>query len=133
MNTLAEITRKERTLRRARLVRLVRQFPEAAAVAVTRRHVSFEVSGRRFGWLLDDHHGDKRLALNCRAPAGASQMLTTVDPARFFIPKFVGHRGWVGAWLDLEEVDWTSIEALVDDAYRLCAPRALLRRIWETS
>jgi hypothetical protein len=133
MDTLTEISRKERTLRRARLVRLVKQLPEATAVAVTRRHSSLEVCNRRFGWLLDDHHGDKRLALNCRVLAGASQELVSADPTRFFIPKFSGHRGWVGTWLDLDEVDWTAIEALVEDAYRLTAPRTLLRRIWETS
>lgn len=30
-------------------------------------HLGFTVRGRRFGWLLVDHHGDGRLALVLRA------------------------------------------------------------------
>lgn len=131
MDTLIEITRRERAARRARLVRFVRQLPEATTVAFSRRHFSLEVCGRRFGWLLDDHHGDNRLALNCRAPAGASRALVLASPETFHIPKFLGHRGWVGAWLDLPEIDWAVVEAVLDDAYRLTAPRTLLRRLWE--
>jgi hypothetical protein len=37
----------------------------------------------------------------------------------------------VGAWLDLDEVAWTAVDAVLDDAYRLVAPRSLLRRLWE--
>ncbi|MGH9657271.1 MAG: MmcQ/YjbR family DNA-binding protein [Bryobacteraceae bacterium] len=107
-------------------------LPEAAANIVEgQRHLSLEVRGRRFAWLLDNHHGDKRLALNCRAPAGDSRMLAAAKPETFYVPKYLGHRGWVGIWLDLEEVDWPAVEAVLSDAYRLAAPRTLLRRIWE--
>jgi len=125
------ITRRERAARRARLVRVVNRLPEATATTVSGRHMSLEVRGRRFGWLLDNHHGDQRLALNCRAAAGASRMLVSASPELFHIPKYLGHRGWVGAWLDIDEVDWTAVDAVLDDAYRLTAPRSLLRRLWE--
>ena len=130
--SVAAITPRERVARRARVVAIVDSLPEANANAVEgQRHVSLEVRGRRFGWLLDNHHGDKRLALNCRAPAGATRMLASAKPETFYVPKYLGHRGWVGLWLDLEEVDWAAVEAVLSDAYRLAAPRTLLRRIWE--
>ena len=130
--SVVAITSRDRRARRARLVSIVNALPEAKANVVEgQRHLSLEVRGRRFAWLLDNHHGDKRLALNCRAPAGAGRMLVSAEPEKFYVPKYLGHRGWVGVWLDLEEVDWQAVEALVSDAYRISAPRTLLRRLWE--
>jgi hypothetical protein len=74
---------------------------------------------------LDDHHGDGRLALWCAAPAGAQAMLVDEEPDRFFIPPYVGHRGWLGVRLD-RSVDWTEIETILEDAYRCVAPKKLI-------
>lgn len=117
--------------RRARLLGLLERLPGVKAVPVNGRHLSLEVRGRRFGWLLDDHHGDQRLALHCRAPAGANRMLVTSAPLQFFLPPYLGNRGWVGAWLDLDGVDWAAVDAVLDDAYRLAAPLVLLRQLWD--
>ena len=122
----------ERETRRAKLVRLVERLPEALATPIRgQRHRSLVVRRRRFGWLLDNHHGDGRLALNLRAPSGANQQLAAASPDRFYIPRYLGHRGWVGVWLDLDEVDWRAIDAVLVDAYRMTAPRTLLPRLWE--
>lgn len=131
MELLTLMSRGERAARRARFVRLLTRLPEARAAAHG-RHLSLEVRGRRFGWLLDDHHGDKRLALTCRAPDGASRVLVSTAPEQFFIPKHFGHRGWVGAWLDLDEIDWSAVDEMLADAYRMTAPRSLVRRLWES-
>lgn len=52
---------------RKRVVALVQSLPDARAVPTGDRHLSLEVLGKRFGWFLDDHHGDGRLALNLKA------------------------------------------------------------------
>lgn len=39
-----------------------------------------------FVMLLDDHHGDGRLAIWCAAPAGDQQLLVDADPEKFFHP-----------------------------------------------
>jgi hypothetical protein len=113
-----------RAKRKARVVALVASLPQAAAVGA--QHLSLEVRGRRFGWLLDDHHGDGRLALNCRAEAGASERLLATGPERFHIPAYVGHRGWIGLWLDVASVDWPEVHRLLADAYVMTAPKRLL-------
>jgi hypothetical protein len=112
-------------------VKLLNRLPEAGTVA-NGGHLSLEVRGRRFGWLLDDHHGDRRLALTCRAPDGASRVLVSTAPKRFYIPKYLGHRVCVGIWLDLDEIDWSAVEEMLADAYRMTAPRILVRRFWES-
>ena len=41
------------------------------------------------------------------------------------MPPYVGHRGWVGVWLDVE-LDWDEVEGLVDESYRMTAPKRLV-------
>ena len=69
----------------------------------------------------DDHHGDGRLAVWCHAPAGVQELLVTEEPERFFVPAYVGHRGWVGVRLDVD-VDWDEVAGIVRDAYRMVVP-----------
>ena len=77
------------------------------------------VSGRTFVTSADHHHDD-RLAFWCAAPGGAQEVLAGSSPDRFFRPPYVGHRGWLGVYLDVP-VDWDEIAALVNDAYRVVA------------
>jgi hypothetical protein len=112
---------------RERLTKLCTSLPEVEARAD--QHVGFEVRRRRFAWFLDDHHGDGRLALNCKGPPGESTRLAEEHPDRFFIPAYLGSRGWIGLWLDTGRVDWDEVERLVVDAYRLTAPKTLRERL----
>jgi hypothetical protein len=73
----------------------------------------------------DNHHGDGRLAIWCAAPPGAQEALVASDPARFFRPPYVGPRGWLGVRLDVD-VDWPEVAAIVEDAYRVVAPKTLI-------
>ena len=41
---------------------------------------------------------------------------------RFFVPPYLGHRGWVGLRLDVE-VDWDGGAGLVEERYRMAAPK----------
>src|SRR3954470_13352503 len=64
----------------------------------------------------------------CKAPEGSQMVLVGADPDRFFVPRYVGHKGWVGVRLD-PEPDWAEIAALVRRSYRLIAPKRLSARI----
>jgi len=74
---------------------------------------------------LADHHHDDRLAFWCAAPPGAQEELVAAEPERFFRPPYVGGRGWLGVYLDVE-VDWAEIAEIVTDAYRCVAPKKLV-------
>ena len=80
--------------------------------------------------LWEDHHGDGRLAIWCPAPDGVQKDVTEREPERFFVPRYVGHRGWIGLRLDVE-VDWSEVAAVLDDAYRVAAPKTLIRELDE--
>ena len=79
-----------------------------------------------FLMLLDDHHGDGHFAIWCAALPGDQQLLVDADPAKFFVPPYVGHRGWLGVRLN-EGVDWDELAGIVEDAFASVAPRSLLR------
>jgi hypothetical protein len=123
-----KMTRKVSAERRARVVAIVKGLPEAGIVAAG-NHLSLEVRQKRFGWYLDDHHGDERLAINCKAPRGVAQQLANHAPDKFHIPKYVSHLGWVGLWLDTPQIDWTEVEAILLGAYRLAAPKKLIAEL----
>jgi hypothetical protein len=87
---------------------------------------TFFVRGKRsFLTVLTNHHGDGRFAIWCAAPEGMQGMLAEADPERFFVPPYVGHRGWVGFRLD-RELDWGELAGIVEDAYAEVAPRKLV-------
>ncbi|MEX2623006.1 MAG: MmcQ/YjbR family DNA-binding protein [Acidimicrobiia bacterium] len=75
-----------------------------------------------------DHHHDDRLAFWCAAPPGSQQSMVASDSERFFIPPYVGHRGWLGVYLDVP-VDWAEIAEIVEDAYRVIASKRLVTEL----
>lgn len=83
---------------------------------------SFKVRDKIFAM----RHGfEGRMSMWCKAPPGAQDVLVGSDAARFFVPPYVGHHGWVGVWLDGDEMDWDEIADLVRESYRMTAPKRL--------
>ena len=86
------------------------------------------VRGKKTFVMYADHHHDDRLGFWCAAPPGLQRELAAEEPARFFVPPYVGHRGWLGVRLDVD-TDWTEIGEIVTDAYRVVAPKTLVARL----
>jgi predicted DNA-binding protein (MmcQ/YjbR family) len=55
---------------------------------------------------------------------GVQEALVSEDPERFFVPRYVGGKGWVGARLDTDH-DWDELAELIEDSYRMTAPKRL--------
>lgn len=68
--------------------------------------------------------GDGRTSVWCKAPEGSQAILVEADPSTFFVPPYVGPKGWVGMRLDAGP-DWGEVEQLVRRSYALIAPRRL--------
>jgi hypothetical protein len=80
---------------------------------------------KQFVMLWPDGHHDHGFAhLWSAAPEGAQEALVA-GAGRFFVPPYVGARGWIGLRLD-GPVDWDEVEAICEDAYRTVAPPTLL-------
>lgn len=115
------------TVALGQLARICQGLPEVTTAGD--QHLALEVRGKRFAWCLDDHHGDGRLALVCKAAPGVNTALVYEDDRRFFIPAYVGPRGWIGVRLDVGPVDWDRVEQLLIDGYRLVAPKRLASQV----
>ncbi len=84
---------------------------------------SFKVRDKIFA-MHHPHQG--RSSMWCKAPSGLQGVLVENEPERFFVPPYVGKNGWVGVWLDVE-LDWSQIRDLVEDSYRMTAPKRLIK------
>jgi predicted DNA-binding protein (MmcQ/YjbR family) len=74
------------------------------------------------------HPMNERPSLWMKAPQGFQDVITNAEPERFFVPPYVGHHGWIGLWLDVEQ-DWGFVASLVEDSYRITAPKRLIKQL----
>lgn len=88
---------------------------------------SWFAGGTRQFVMYADHHHDDREAFWAAAPEGVQGRLVADEPSRYFRPPYVGGRGWVGVWVDIDDVDWSRVEVIVQDAWRLVAPPSVRR------
>jgi hypothetical protein len=114
---------RERVLGRLRTICL--GLPETSE-RLSHGAPTFFIRGKRpFVMVLTNHHGDGRFAIWCPAPTGLQQMLVEADPERFFVPPYVGHRGWLGVRLD-RGLDWDELTGIVEDAFAEVASQKLV-------
>src|SRR5436190_11318539 len=72
-----------------------------------------------------NHHGDGIFGIWAAAPPGAQEALIAADPAKYYRPAYVGHRGWIGMHLE-GKVDWDEVAGVLEDAYCTVAPAKLV-------
>lgn len=80
-------------------------------------HPTFRVNKKMFATASDD-------SMSCKADSDERPALTTRP--WFFEPPYVARHGWIG--IDFAKVDdWDEIDELLETAYRMTAPKRLLR------
>jgi predicted DNA-binding protein (MmcQ/YjbR family) len=89
---------------------------------------TFRVRGKIFAAYTINHHGDGRVALILVAPRGAQSVFTKMNPDAYFVPPYVGPKGWLGVELD-KGLGWQTIYDHVRDAYEMVAPPTLANSI----
>jgi predicted DNA-binding protein (MmcQ/YjbR family) len=81
---------------------------------------NFKVNGKTFATFTINHHGDGRVALIVHSPAGAQQLYTEMEPEHYFVPAYVGPKGWLGIELN-RGIDWLTVANRVSEAYEKVA------------
>ena len=76
---------------------------------------------------VDNHHADGRLAVWCKCTFERQRALVAADSARYFVPPYVGMRGWIGVRLDRPAADWVELAILVEEGWLSVAPPKLAR------
>ncbi|MEZ4444618.1 MAG: MmcQ/YjbR family DNA-binding protein [Polyangiaceae bacterium] len=85
--------------------------------------------GRKtFATYHDGHYDDGQEAVWIKAPEGAQEMLVASNPQRFYRPKYLGPAGWVGVRLNGES-DWEELRFLLEQGYRLVAPKRAIAKL----
>ena len=99
-------------------------YPEAAE-AEAFGSPTFQIRRRNFAMV---HKPDHRVAVWCKAPPGAQEAYIASEPDRYYRPPYLGPAGWIAAWLSPEsDPDWDEIAAIIDESYRLIAPKRLVK------
>jgi hypothetical protein len=99
-------------------------------------HASFTVRKKVFAYFLNDHHGDGIVSVCARAFPGENKKLIAAHPKKFYLPAYIGPRGWVGLRLGPlkpkeglngapSKVDWDEVRDLVTASYLQAAPKKL--------
>jgi predicted DNA-binding protein (MmcQ/YjbR family) len=100
-------------------------LPEAVRTP-SGQHADFRVRKKVFAYFLNDHHGDGIVSVCAKAPPGENTLRASCDPERFYLPAYIAPRGWVGLRLDVRALSWDEVAALVEESYRLVAPKRLV-------
>ncbi len=103
------------------LRKIIRAWPETDE-RISHGSPTFWGGKKTFASFHVDHHGDGRVALWLKLPAGAQESLVESDSESYFVPPYVGPSGWVGIRLD-RKVDWKVVASLLEEGYRSVAPR----------
>jgi len=85
----------------------------------------FRIDGRSFARFCINHHGDGRVALWLHSPPGIQRLYTELNPEAYFVPPYVGPRGWLGVELN-KGLDWAEIDSLLETSYRHFALKRML-------
>ena len=117
--------REHPTLRQ--LSKVCLSLPEAERRDLN-EHADFRVRGKVFAYFLNNHHGDGIISVCCKSALGENVDRASREPHRFYLPPYIGPRGWFGLRLDGEAVDWAEVRNLVELSYGLVAPKRLLSK-----
>jgi hypothetical protein len=123
--TLSPKQLAQSTRRRERLIKGCRTLPEVTFEVVGDGHIAFRVRKKIFAYYLYDHHGDGIIAFCCKSSLSEQRRLIRDDAESFFVPAYLGARGWIAIRLDLDDVDWETVSDLARQAFQAIAPRKL--------
>jgi predicted DNA-binding protein (MmcQ/YjbR family) len=92
-------------------------------------HAQFLVRKKTFAYFLDNHHGDRIVAVTCKGLPGDNKVLSEKQPRRYYLPADIGPRGWVALRLDIGKIDWNEVRELLLGSYLLITPRKLAEQL----
>ena len=97
-------------LRRLRLIEICESLPEVNVELAGEQHLAFRIRKKILAYYLFDHHGDGIIAFTCKSSLSEQRRLVKDDPDSFFVPAYLGSKGWVAIRLDPDEVDWETVK-----------------------
>jgi hypothetical protein len=106
------------------LVKICLALPQTSREAKG-SHSAFRVGKKIFAYYLDNHHDDGIISVCCKVLPGENRFLVESAPGRFYLPAYIGPRGWIGLRMDLATLNWTEVKELIHGSYIQVAPKKL--------
>ena len=102
--------------------RLCAAFPQTKE-KLSHGEPTFFVGEKVYVMFANNHHNDGHVAVWIPVPAGLQATLLKTEPHKFFMPPYVGVRGWIG--IELDAISDEELSAHISGAWRLIAPKNL--------
>ena len=103
-----------------RVRRICMALPETSE-RLSHGEPTFFVHKKVFVMFANNHHNDGHIAVWLPVPPGFQADLLEESPQVFFMPPYVGHRGWIG--IDLDQVSDADVKMHIHIAWELIAPK----------
>ena len=120
MNARPKVIDAEEQLTRVRRVRAT--LPETTE-KLSHGEPTFFVRKKVYAMFANNHHNDRHIAIWLPVPPGAQGALVQTWPSTFFVPPYVGVKGWVG--IELDQIADEDLADRIAQAWRLIAPKKL--------
>ena len=108
-----------------RLSTICLALPEAS-MERSGSHATFRVRKKVFAYFLDNHHGDGIVSVCVKTELGENRELARANPKTFYLPAYIGARGWLGYRIDRGSIDWKDVARFVKSSYCQIAPKKLV-------
>jgi phosphoribosylglycinamide formyltransferase-1/phosphoribosylamine--glycine ligase/phosphoribosylglycinamide formyltransferase/phosphoribosylformylglycinamidine cyclo-ligase len=110
----------------AKLRQLIATLPETSE-KLSHGAPTFWGGKKTFATFTVNHHGDGRVAVWVKSTFEEQSILVESAPETFFVPPYVGPSGWVGMRLDGKKVDWSAVRDLLEEGWRMVAPKRAIK------
>ena len=110
------------------LRKLCAALPETS-VEAKGDHAILRVRKKVFAYFLNNHHGDGIVSICCKGALGEHTDRVRREPERFYLPAYIGPRGWFGLRLDRGKVNWQEVDNILRLSYSLSAPKTLVKQL----
>jgi len=87
---------------------------------------TFFVHKKVFVMFANNHHNDGHIAVWLPVPHGVQAGLIRSNPEVYFLPPYVGGRGWIG--IELDRISDEDLSFHIQMAWELIAPKRLVSK-----
>lgn len=115
-----------------KLTKICQGLPETVR-NTTGDHADFRVRGKVFAYFLNNHHGDGIISVCCKSALGENVDRIHREPERYYLPAYIGPRGWFGLRLDRGTINWDEVQNVIELSYCRVAPKTLVRTLQESA
>ena len=91
--------------------------------------IDYRVRSKLFAYFLNGHDPDGIVSICVKSELGENVDRAGAHPDLYYLPPYIGKKGWFGIRVDRGVIDWTDIAGAVRLSYGQVAPKTLLKKL----